>query len=405
MVKLMKCYDSCRLFGAYQAISGIKDNVVLLHSVVGCNFGTMGFHLTRDMSDMRQSCTVVSDKNIIFNGESSLREAIDNAIELYDPKIITIISGCVSSIIGDDIAGVLSGYKHILPIYYIEGAGFKGKLEGGYEDALLELAKNLVFKEDKFNNPCINLLGLNYDDFKLEEDIEEIKRILGNKVEIICVTADCTIEEFSNMGKAHLNIVFKRGRKLAEFLKSNNGIEYLEMDYPYGIKGANDLLDAVGNFFDIDFEAEKNIMMTQTLKRMKKAYGYLQSFYGLPICIFGQEGRAIGLKRFLEEELGMDVVCLGINEEGFVMEDFIEKVYESDAALVFGSSFEGDIADRLEIPLIRYHYPVFDRISISDTPYLGGRGAVNIVEDILHYVVDGRKNKGALYNEEDLCLR
>ena len=101
----------------------------------------------------------------------------------------------------------------------------------------------------------------------------------------------------------------------------------------------------------------------------------------------------------------MDVVCLGINEEGFVMEDFIEKVYESDAALVFGSSFEGDIADRLEIPLIRYHYPVFDRISISDTPYLGGRGAVNIVEDILHYVVDGRKNKGALYNEEDLCLR
>lgn len=401
----MKCSDSCRLFGAYQAVSGIKDNVVLLHSVVGCNFSTMGLHMTKDMSDMRQSCTVISDKDIIFNGEDSLREAIDSVLELYEPKTITIISGCVSSIIGDDVKGVISEYKHRLPIFYIEGAGFKGKFEGGYEDALMEIAKKVIIKEDKFSNPSINLLGLNYDDYKLEEDMEELRGILGDKVEINCITANCSMEEFLNMGSAHLNIVFKRGRKLAELLKSNYDVEYIEMDYPYGIKGISNLLNVIGHFFKIDFEAEKSFIKNQALSRLKRAYGYLNSFYGLPVCIFGHEGRAMGLKRFLEEELGMEIVCLGINSEDFSMDDFIERVYESETALVFGTSFEGDIADRLEVPLIKYHYPVFDRISISDTPYLGGRGAVNIVEDILHQIVDARVNKGALYNEEDLRIR
>ncbi len=36
----MKPASSCKLFGAFQALGGIQDGVVLLHSVVGCNFGS-----------------------------------------------------------------------------------------------------------------------------------------------------------------------------------------------------------------------------------------------------------------------------------------------------------------------------------------------------------------------------
>lgn len=401
----MKCADSCRLFGAYEAVSGIKDNIVLLHSVVGCNFGTMSFHVTGDMSDMRQSCTVISDKDIIFNGENSLREAIENVIELYGPRCITVISGCVSGIIGDDINSVISEYRHILPILHIEGAGFKGSFEDGYEDALLELAKNTITHINKYDDPSINLLGLNYDDFKLEADIREFKRMLNNKVKINCITAACSIDEFSGIGKSGLNIVFKRGKKLAEFLKDSLGAEFFQMDYPYGIKGAHCFLDAVGGYFNINFEVEKESIKTEALGRLKKAYAYLQSLYGLPVCVFGHEGRALGLKKFLEEELGMEVVCLGISKDSFIMEDFMDEACASDSALIFGTSFEGEVADMMEIPLIRYHYPVFDRISISDNPYVGGKGAVNMVEDILHCIVSGRTNKGALYNEEDLRIR
>lgn len=61
----MKTADGCKLFGAHQALTGIQGGVVLLHSVVGCNFGSMAFHAACDMADIRQTCTVISDSDVI----------------------------------------------------------------------------------------------------------------------------------------------------------------------------------------------------------------------------------------------------------------------------------------------------------------------------------------------------
>ena len=71
----MKAAQGCKLFGAYEALSGIQDSVVLLHSVVGCNFGTMAFHAACDMANIRQTCTVISDTEVVFGGEKSLKKA------------------------------------------------------------------------------------------------------------------------------------------------------------------------------------------------------------------------------------------------------------------------------------------------------------------------------------------
>ena len=68
----MRPASGCKLFGAYQALGGIQDGVVLLHSVVGCNFGSMSLHVAQDMRDIRQTCTVISDSDVVFSGEASL---------------------------------------------------------------------------------------------------------------------------------------------------------------------------------------------------------------------------------------------------------------------------------------------------------------------------------------------
>lgn len=67
----MRPASGCKLFGAYQALGGIQDGVVLLHSVVGCNFGSMSLHVAQDMRDIRQTCTVISDSDVVFSGEAS----------------------------------------------------------------------------------------------------------------------------------------------------------------------------------------------------------------------------------------------------------------------------------------------------------------------------------------------
>ncbi|MCQ5312577.1 nitrogenase component 1, partial [Flavonifractor plautii] len=128
-----------------------------------------------------------------------------------------------------------------------------------------------------------------------------------------------------------------------------------------------------------------------------KAYRYLQALYGMPAAILASGPRADGLRRFLEQELGMEVVCFARREELSDQEDFYRELRGSESALLFGSSFEQDGADELEIPLIRMDYPVFDEVCLTPRPHLGGQGTLHLLEDIFRGIMNGRTLKGALY--------
>ena len=92
----------------------------------------------------------------------------------------------------------------------------------------------------------------------------------------------------------------------------------------------------------------------------------------MPAAILASGPRADGLRRFLEQELGMEVVCFarrGALRPGGLL--------PGAARLRVGasvrSSFEQDGADELEIPLIRMDYPVFDEVCLTPRPHLGGQ--------------------------------
>ena len=121
----MKAAQGCKLFGAYEALSGIQDSVVLLHSVVGCNFGTMAFHAACDMANIRQTCTVISDTEVVFGGEKSLKKALDYVEELFQPRVIFVVTGCISDMIQDDVRSVAQAHKGPSKVVFVEAAGYR----------------------------------------------------------------------------------------------------------------------------------------------------------------------------------------------------------------------------------------------------------------------------------------
>lgn len=400
----MKCSNPCKIFGAYQALGGIEDSVVIFHSVVGCHFANMSFHLTRDMEDLRQTCTVINDRDIILNGENSLRLAIENVISLYRPRLIIVITGCVTEIIKDDVDRIVEEFRKRVDVIYIDGAGFKSDFEKGYEDALVKLVKTFSIKKEKSKKPLINIFGMLYDDYKRKQDILALKEVLGDKVDIGFISSSATLENIKSIVYSDVNIAFGRGIEACRFLKDKYNQPYLQMDYPYGIEGIKGFLGVIADTFNIDYSETMKNLEENSKEAFNKIYSYLNSLYGLPVCVVGSYSRARGMKRFLEMELGMEVVSFGIREKSLNMEEFIANVSSSDTALVFGSSFDGDIADRLKVPLIPFDYPVYDRVSISNTPYIGEKGAVNLTEDILNSIMMGVRNRGAFYNEEDMYI-
>ena len=79
------------------------------------------------------------------------------------------------------------------------------------------------------------------------------------------------------------------------------------------------------------------------------------------------------------------------------LEGFYDRVRQGESAMLFASSFEQELGDELGVPVLRIDYPVFDRVVLSDRPYVGVKGTLCLVEDILNEIFHGRTLKGGLY--------
>ncbi len=164
-----------KFFGAYRAFSGIKDAVVLNHAPVGCNWGAGMFKTISNQADVRQACTVMHEREVIFGGEESLRRALERADKLYNAPLLLVIAGNVPSIIGDDVEGIIDSLPLKKDVVWMEAAGFSGSMRSGYEEALLRLAP--LMDECDMTEGSVNLIGFCPDDFKVEADVKEIKRV------------------------------------------------------------------------------------------------------------------------------------------------------------------------------------------------------------------------------------
>lgn len=391
----MRGAEGCQLFGIQQALAGIEDAVILFHTVVGCHFGTLAFQMSGDMRNVRQCSTITSDQEIVFGGEDSLRKAIDKISKEYDYNLLIIISGCISEIIGDDIQTVIEEVKG-KPVIYINGAGFLGGYDQGFEKGLKELItlmKEPVEKKEK----TINIIGIEKDGYLREGDIAAIRALLGHDYKLNFMGSAGTLENIINASEASLNIVVDRGVELCKEMKKRFNIPYEVINYPYGIIGAIKLLMVVENNFKVSFEDQKKAMKKEVVDGIEKVYGYLQSIYGIPVAVMGSYARANGMKNFLEEELGLEVVELGIKEELADLDSFYEKTKDTDVTMLFASSFEKDIAFLHSLVYVPYDYPIFDRIDITNKTYVGSKGTLNLVENILNQIHISKQKRGGLY--------
>ena len=397
----MKPGFGCQLFGAQQVFTGIRDGVTLLHSVVGCNFGSMGYHFTAcDMSDVRQTCTVLSDSDIVFSGEDSFRLALENVRELYDPKRIFVLQGCVSDMIQDDLSTIARNFtgETGTAVSVMDAAGYRGDFRQGYEAAALSLLELMEKREaPPADLPKINVFGLGADDFRLDGEKKALEELLGGKATLGCFLGACTLEEVSRAPEASLNLCFGKGLALARAMETRYGIPYEELPYPYGLTGAQGVWKALENHLGLDYSREAREFKRFTGEGLKRVYSYLEDFYGVPVSILAEGSRARGLASFLGRELGFRVEHAVARENQRNLEAFYDLLRTGDGALLFASSFEQQLGDELEIPVIRVDYPVFDRITLSDRPYIGAKGTLCLVEDILNEIMHGRTMRGGLY--------
>ena len=396
----MEPLSGCKVFGAFKAFYGIEDVTPIIHGPVGCYWGTLYHQAAQDENSLKATSSAIFDRDVVFGAEEKLEHAIGVAKECYDPKMVAILNCCVSSIIGDDIKAVRKECG--IPSLYVDSAGFKGKEWEGYEEALLEFIP--LMKDGGEEDGRVNLLGFDTVTPKARADIKEITRMLSLSGYDInaALAVDTTLEQIERMPSVTKNIVIGGyGLRLAEAMKKEFGTPYEVVDAPYGTYLTGEFLRRVTDSDGTPVYRE------DVIGSLEKAYLMIQRLYDMPVGVVADYARADALTKFMDVEVGCDVVVSAVTSGSPVHPEMDEDLFETHnklrnadvrsdrLRLILGTSFQKRIAHELDVPLIRVAYPAHDEFSLyDDAPYMGYRGTIVLIEKIINLFLNKYPEEG-----------
>ncbi|MCK5493114.1 MAG: nitrogenase molybdenum-iron protein alpha chain, partial [Candidatus Omnitrophica bacterium] len=233
------CYAGCK--GV--VLGPTRDIINLTHGPIGCGFYSWATRRNQtrpgpDGDNFMPYCfsTDMQDDNIVFGGEKKLREAIQEAYDIFHPKMIGIFSTCPVGLIGDDVHAVAREMKEKLGIniFGFSCEGYKGVSQSaGHHIANNQIFKHVVGLDDteregKFK---INLLG----EYNIGGDaflIEDLFKRCGLTL-ISTYSGNSSVDHFANSHTADLNLIMchRSINYVAKMMEKKFGIPWLKINF------------------------------------------------------------------------------------------------------------------------------------------------------------------------------
>ncbi|WP_208599044.1 nitrogenase molybdenum-iron protein alpha chain [Desulfonatronum thioautotrophicum] len=253
----------CTYAGCKGVILGpTRDIVNITHGPIGCGFYSWltrrnQTHTETDAEENFMTYAFSTDMNendIVFGGEKKLKQAIQEAYELFNPKAIAVFSTCPVGLIGDDVHAVSKEMKEKLGIniFGFSCEGYKGVSQSaGHHIANNQIFKHVVGTEGavKVGEFKINLLG----EYNIGGDGFEIDRILdacGITV-VSTFSGNSTYEQFATAHNADLNTVMchRSINYVAEMMETKYGIPWIKVNF-IGAEATAKSLRKIAQYFD-----------------------------------------------------------------------------------------------------------------------------------------------------------
>ena len=256
----------CTYAGCKGVVLGpTRDIVNLVHGPIGCSFYAWLTRRNQTNPDeagasgenFMNYCfsTDMQDDNIVFGGEKKLKQAIQEAYDIFKPKAIGVFSTCPVGLIGDDVHAVSREMKEKLGdcnVFGFSCEGYKGVSQSaGHHIANNQLFRHVIGMDDtkpegKYN---INLLG----EYNIGGDGFEIDRIFQKcGINIICTfSGNSSMDKFANSHMADLNLVMchRSINYMAEMQETKFGIPWMKVNL-IGAEATAKALRKVGEYFE-----------------------------------------------------------------------------------------------------------------------------------------------------------
>lgn len=413
---------SCALGGAYATTVAVYGLVPLLHSGLGCGMGHLfgqfyagGQNAGGPMGGTSTPTTGLVEEHVIFGGEDKLRKLIEAASEVMEGDAFAVISGCIPSLIGDDVDAVIREFPDV-PIINVNAPGFSGSSYDGYElffDAVIDQ----ILTSQPTEEGVVNILGVvPYEHLFWKGELYTIKKLLesiGLKPNII-FTEFNGFDKLKELPKAEYNLVLStwNGHKAALKLEEEFGIPSITFPgVPVGAKQTSKFLRTVGKKLNVPEDVVEKIVEEEE-RRTYRLIEYAGDMILISrphsyFALVADSNAAISVTNFLVNELGLlpDIIELTDNPPQEYRENIVkaltedlkctslpEIVFEPDSyqarenlrgrpfQFLFASSLEANSAKELDTIHITIGFPSYNRV-VLETSYAGYSGGLRLVED------------------------
>ena len=253
------CYAGCK--GV--VLGPTRDIINITHGPVGCGFYSW---LTRrnqtnpndspDGHNFMTYCftTDMQEQEIVFGGERKLKQAIQEAYDIFKPKAISIFSTCPVGLIGDDVHAVAREMKEKLGInvFGFSCEGYRGVSQSaGHHIANNGLFKHVIGLDDTIGlgKYRVNLLG----EYNIGGDAFELERIF-EKCGITLVSTfsgNSSIDRFANAHTADVNLIMchRSINYVAEMMEKKYGIPWIKVNF-IGAESTAKSLRKIAKYYD-----------------------------------------------------------------------------------------------------------------------------------------------------------
>ena len=408
--------DCCALSGAAAFVAGIPDAEILVNGPLWCYFYALRTleHAKYDMGERFHDCQ--PDNNaIVYGTEKFLTEALKRLLDSSrKPSLLLVENSCSLSLIGDDLAGIVSKMELPYPFVTMDCGGLVGGFAEGYTKAALAVLKKFADEKVEPLENKVNILGLSDFYYNGVADRNEIIRLLAKAgYEINAVPgAGSSLEDLQEIARAKLNIVCNEelGLKLAQYLEKRFGTPYVVAGMPYGIEGTKNWLTRIHEALpceNLQAVFDEGTAQMERLTAKENDYrGVWGSLWFDKVILSAAGTQALCMAQALRNEwLDMGeliVICQHEVKSADYCEvadkvlvtgkdaDEIEKLFQNEEdVLLLGSSSE---ASNLRRRGVRFYscniaYPSADEVLLTETPFVGIKGAAHMLQRLWNVYV------------------
>ncbi len=434
---------TCQPIGAMYASLGVHGCLPHSHGSQGC----YAYHrstLTRHYKEPVMAATsAFTEGASVFGGQANLVQAINNIFTVYNPEVIAVHTTCLSETIGDDIPQIIAKARSDgkIPegkyVFHANTPSYVGSHVTGFSNmtkAMVDYFAETTGKKAK----TLNLIP----GYVEPADMEEVRRIAGTMGIKTVMFPDTsrvlngpmtgkfkmypdggvTIDTLKTAGSSMGTVAMGRIASLAaaRALDSKCKVPCRIIDLPIGLHGTDAFVDALRRMAGVNVPDRITYERGQMVDLIADMHQY---FYGKRVAIAGDPDQVLAMAKFLvsidmkpvymvsgtpagkkyvkslEEavkDLG-DEVKIQVPGDMYLLHQWIKN---DPVDLLIGNTYMKYIAKDEDIPLVRYGFPILDRVGHSYLPSLCYKGGIRMLEKILDALLDRKDRDSSDINME-----